>query len=371
MNEQHFDSLTRALANGVSRRQVLKTVAVGIVSSILNSRGWRKQVQAADPIDTQGPDSLPPAVQLCLEPISTEYDRNVQACAPLCSNPSAPSCLTCIDAAEQKAIASTQKCEALKPFFDAAKVKYAEEITKCKSACIDVNTPACSSCSEAAANQTIIDLNNWLTTNSPPGAAHLQVFLPIIRTNTITSPTHSSTFASPSVACNESLMFQCRQDTASGIALQLGFECFVPCLVGALANPACQVCLAYQTAKYLFELYKCIRDFGCLNERGNGFCSNNVCCGITETGCGSTCCSRDDTCIDGTCCPDEQICGNICADPSSTCCHEGTDYPYVCAQGHVCCGNQRYGCCGLNEVCCRYSFGNACNYGTTCPPEGE
>src|SRR5699024_2395731 len=80
----------------------------------------------------------------------------------------------------------------------------------------------------------------------------------------------------------------------------------------------CYRCISKVMAAYYAALAFCISDYGC---PGLTFCDNNVCCGVTEHGCGSTaCCSAGQTCCNGACtgdlcCPTGQVpCGDACVD---------------------------------------------------------
>jgi hypothetical protein len=141
-------------------------------------------------------------------------------------------------------------------------------------------------------------------------------------------------------------------------------------------TPACAICLAKCAASTAIVATGCSLLFGCgvLNTK---FCSNDVCCGITETGCSGNCCASLEECCSGICCPSCQTCIDGACSPKcttppltncvdGTCmCPEGTEDPcgnICCPAGQKCCGGTT--CCDANEECC----GTTCCGSETCDP---
>lgn len=105
--------------------------------------------------------------------------------------------------------------------------------------------------------------------------------------------------AAAGAACNSEKLFQCRQDKASDALLDLA-PCALPCAAGGHANPLCVSCIGYAAVRYANRLRQCSEQFGCgLNNLL--FCKDNVCCGVTETGCNGVCCASDEICEGGLC----------------------------------------------------------------------
>jgi hypothetical protein len=166
--------------------------------------------------------------------------------------------------------------------------------------------------------------------------------------------------------CNNAKLDTCRSDADSDMLLELG-ECGFACLLGgpALGPALCKACVAFQAGKWINKKRICSRDHGC-GLFSTTFCSNNVCCGAWETGCGgNSCCSSCQTCVNEKCTPK-------CTTPpltncvGGTCtCPEGTEDPcgnICCPSGQKCCGGTT--CCDANQECC----GTICCGSETCNP---
>jgi hypothetical protein len=121
--------------------------------------------------------------------------------------------------------------------------------------------------------------------------------------------------------CCSAELSQCREDAAEDQTIDMLEDCIPLCL---LNSALCIGCVAVKMLKYGNALRRCSRDKGC-GFTSSRFCSNNVCCGLSETGCGgTTCCTSDERCCAGSCknitgdtnnCGD---CGNVC-DPGVSC----------------------------------------------------
>lgn len=310
MNTKQFDDLARAVANGVSRRQVLKMFVAGIISTFVRL-----------PLDKQG--SMP---VVKASPVSTPY---------FCTSEELDACIR------------------------TATEVYQQELGGCSMLCGDPNTPTCQNCLDAAAHTTLASFDNCQATSCtsevPPFDEHT-IFLPLIYGGNAVAAAPQTSSASATVeTCDPIQLYECRQHIVWTANAGLGACALTDCLVGP---PACYRCVAKVVAMYAAALAWCLHKYAC---PGLSFCSNNVCCGISETGCGGTCCTSEQECVDGKCVCDPRLCNQCetCDFPSGRCVAISNPKP---------CGN--YDCCGSCEIC-DYDQCRPCNLCETCDSNGN
>lgn len=312
MQDNQLDNIARLLAQGVPRRQVVKMLIAGAVSSIVGTY-FSKPAESSIPkaplaaIQTCSPEAL----QTCVDMAANDFEAGIQPCASQCADVNAPACQTCVSAAANHAIGIVDTCIEGKDL-----------------SCADELIPN-------------------------------RVFLPLVQSQDLGKTSAAQLPTAGAIAvCKEAEMSKCRSDAATSANLKLASTCLPICILG---GPLCVACVAFNLAYYLNELSKCIRDKGC--EEVGKFCSNNVCCPFLETGCGgTTCCSSSEQCLNGTCCNTNLVCGNVCC-PDDMPCREG-----ICCPTSRVCGDALHqeACCLEGEVCCSDKYCCPVNHGWQC-----
>jgi hypothetical protein len=294
VNQDRFDDLTRCLATGVSRRHMLKLL-FGAASGIFASQlaGCQTTPQSTPtPAATASPTATP-----C----------NFDGCAE------------CVDAATDV---------------------FTQAVAGCISQYPEQTGTAYDGCIEAAARTTLASVDNCVAPASISGVPASQDTVFASQSNAKAAFRAAPEQASANLtgeACNSAELDLCREELAEEALAKL-----LACAVTACINPiACRACVGTVLSEYAVKLKQCIQRHGCADFM---FCSNNVCCEPTETGCGSNgCCTRGQFCENGVCrtaCnPPLKQCGGVnyvCCDPCDPCIANGLTGIMTCASGPFC-----------------------------------
>lgn len=335
MKDEQFDDLVRGLANGLSRRGMLKKLGAGLVATVAGTffPGAARLAEAvasgvglpSDKLHRPQSDKevftpdihriCPPGQQKkCVKTATKVYLQNFEECnaSTLCIDPKSPYCNRCFEAAAQKALDSVNRCIA----------------TSCKS-----KPPS----------------------NVIPGKQE------IIGRNAITIAAVSD--------CDPAKEVECRNDASDDALIDLAF-CIAICSTALAPGPhipvsvlACKTCAGQALARYTAKLALCIRRYGCTF----GVCCGTTCCGTLC--CGTTCCPEGAKCVNGKCAHDACMsvagltasaaltscdgqcvdleadpnncggCGNACTDRCAPSCVAGQCAPIDCGDPCLICEN--------------------------------
>ncbi len=344
MDQNQFDNLTRCLASGLSRRQMLR-VLLGAAGGIFAS-------QVSGCIPSPPPTSITPTPTEC----TSECDK-------------------CIEIAQKV---------------------FLKEFEECGSQYTDHNAQEYQSCLEVMAQRTLASFDNCIIpSNTIEGQplAYSGSSTHIKTEHTAASTLHKSNALisdrAAASSCNLNELSKCRDAIAYSADIALLACAGTDCLVGP---PNCFRCVAKVLTVYFGALARCLSLYGC---PGTSFCNaNNICCGIGETGCGSACCTSEEKCVNGSCVPfcdpplilHSGLFNKVCCSPCEQgysdevgmmyCSSNCKDTCGICdsatgqctpSPGYKLCGAS---CCGSCQICDNGTCRN-CNACEHCDANGE
>ncbi len=387
MDQNRFDDLSRCVAVGVSRRQMLKMI-IGSVSGLFAS-----QLVGCKPTVTTTPTStVTPTPSVTLTPTPTPTAIPTPECLSEC-----------------------QKC------VDAGQENFYKEFSACQLQYPDQNDPAYKTCLETASQKTLVSFDTCITpliTNESSSSENPSVIRTTNGRKSLRSSIHKSDGFISSAAfvtsCDDNAFGNCRDRIAYTATVALGTCAITDCLV---APPNCYRCAAkvmtayFAALKFCFQQYSCGRGEKCVEGKCAQLCDpplqtivgpiNTVCCDpcmgnsvnpITlQISCGVPLCDKCNCDpVSGKCneIPVAKPCGDVCCGDCQVCdkgkcrscngcerCENGTCVSNVsscqtcengqirncnacetCDTNGICvpitgaqlCGNA---CCGSNQVC--------------------
>jgi hypothetical protein len=371
MDDRRFDSLVRALAEGKSRRSVLKGFlglggAAAVGGTLLEGGTDAARRPTPTPTPVRCPGNQTPVNGVCTCPASAPFECGPDCCTSEAGGPPTPTHSECCDNAccfgtcygEELCCPTNDRSAGEFPIPPTHKI--------CESAvngteCCELDAPCCEvdGCCD-----TVCWAGNAFCCSQEafcPGGGSVEDVCCVNEGDQL--------FA----CCNGGTDARVCYDTSVDGACCTDADCNDPCLV---CNAATNICEPRCDAE---------NEVCCTEQAGPGVCVTGECClGAPCPNMGDLCCLTPE----GTQCLDVEVCPDECDCPEgTTCCRESATAPVICVLGDSCacdnfCGpietdanNGSYYCCTEPDytICCDGPESECCGgpAGRQCQPNGH
>jgi hypothetical protein len=340
MDDRRFDSLVRALAEGKSRRSVLKGFlglggAAAVGGTLLEGGTDAARRPTPTPTPVRCPGNQTPVNGVCTCPASAPFECGPDCCTSEAGGPPTPTHSECCDNAccfgtcygEELCCPTNDRSAGEFPIPPTHKI--------CESAvngteCCELDAPCCEvdGCCD-----TVCWAGNAFCCSQEafcPGGGSVEDICCV--------NVGDQLFA----CCNGGTDARFCYDTSVDGACCTDADCGDPCLV---CNAATNICEPRCDAE---------NEVCCTGLPGPGVCITGECCSFDDCGEGRACCDA----ASGTLCVDQTFCPNSCS-AESPCIGCSTCIDGLCFEG-----------CAEGEECCWTEAGDQCFPAGTCGPNG-